>query len=138
MTDDNNAPKLDLDLIQMVQRARMMNDDTAKPSKVSAVYWIAAKAPNPAPTPRAGKWIVQTTVDVVDALWEKVKAATEAGELGYKSKVSTAPGKEQGHSSARLLHIRVADSDDAADLERVRVALESLGITDMRYERDNA
>jgi hypothetical protein len=138
MTDDNNAPKLDLGLIQMVQRARMMNDANAKPSEVSAVYWIEAKAPDPNPTSRAGKWIVPTTVDVVDALWAKVKAATEGGELGYKAKVSTAPGKEQGHASARLLHVRVADSDAAADVERVRAALEALGVTDMRYERDSA
>jgi hypothetical protein len=136
MTDDNNAPKLDLDLIQMVQRARMMNDDTAQPSQVSAVYWIEAKAPDPAPTPRAGKWIIPTTVDVVDNLWAQVKAATEAGELGYKAKVSTSPGKEQGHSAARLIHVRVADSDDAAEVKRVRVALEKLGATDLRYERD--
>ncbi len=136
MADDNNAPKHDLDLIQMVQRARMMNDDDAQPSQVSAVYWIEAKAPNPNPTPRAGKWIVPTTVDVVDTLWEKVKQATENGELGYKAKVSTSPGKEQGHSDARLIHVRMADSDDTAELERVRVVLEALGATALHYERD--
>jgi len=136
MADDNNAPKLDLDLIQMVQRARMMNDNDAQPSQVSAVYWIEAKAPNPNPTPRAGKWIVPTTVDVVDALWEKVKEATENGELGYKAKVSTAPGKEQGRSDGRLIHVRVADSDDTAEVERVRVVLAALGAADLRYERD--
>lgn len=136
MTDDNTTPRLDLDLIQMVQRARMLNDAAAQPSQVSAVYWIEAKAPGAAPTPRAGKWVIPTTVDVVDALWAQVKRATEAGELGYKAKVSTAPGKAQGRADARVIHVRVADSDAADDVERVRAALVRLGAGGLRYERD--
>ncbi|MEO0563316.1 MAG: putative phosphothreonine lyase domain-containing protein [Chloroflexota bacterium] len=139
MPDDKNNPKMDLDLIQMVQRARMMNDNTAQPSDISAVYWIEAKAPNPSPTPRAGKWEIHTHVDEVDALWAKVKAATEAGELGYKSKVSTSPGKDQANANARIIHIRCSDSADEADLERVRVKLHEIGVADdavVGYEAD--
>ncbi len=121
--------KHDLDLIQMVQQARMQNDDQAQPSQISAVYWIEAKAPNPQPTPRAGALVIATKIDAVDALWAKVKAATEAGELGYKAKVSTSPGRDQGMASDRLIHVRVADGTDEAAIQRVRAKLRDLGIT---------
>ncbi len=134
----DEQPDINLDLIQMVQRARMQNDANATPSDVSAVYWIEAKAPNAAPTPRAGKWIIRTTVDQVDRLWQTIKAATEAGQLGYKAKVSTSPGKDQAKSDARLIHVRVADSDNTAEVERVREALRGLGIDSdmMTYQPD--
>jgi hypothetical protein len=127
MTD--KPPKHDMDLIEMVQRARMKNDDQAQPSQISAVYWIEAKAPNPQLTPRAGALVIATQVNSVDDLWAQVKAATEAGDLGYKAKVSTAPGRDQGMASDRLIHVRVADGTDAADLQRVRAKLHQLGIT---------
>ncbi len=133
---DNNDD-LNLDLISMVQRARMAHDADAKPSDVSAVYWIEAKAPPtaPQPTPRAGMWIIPTTVQAVDALWAKIKTATEAGELGYKSKVSTSPAKKQGRADDRVIHVLTADSTDAADVQRVRDALRTLGLTqEIRYE----
>lgn len=138
---DNTPPNdpHDLDLIQMVQRARMANDAQARPSEVKAVYWIEAKSPTGAPTPRAGAWIIPTTVGEVDALWERVKSATEAGKLGYKAKVSTAPSKGQGRTSDRVIHIRVADSDDQTAVERVRQALVDLGIdAALTYSRDKA
>jgi len=135
MADEN--PKMDLDLIQMVQRARMINDEQAQPSEVNAVYWIEAKAPSGKPTPRAGKWVIPTSVDAVDALWGKIREATEQGELGYKSKVSTSPGKNQAHSDARLIHVRVADSDDKQDVARIKRALNALGISDkLEFVRD--
>lgn len=135
MADKPKKP--DMDLIDMVQRARMVNDAQATPSQVAAVYWIEAKAPTGTPTARAGAWIIHTTVTEVDALWATIKAATEAGTLGYKSKVSTSPGKEQGHPDARLIHVRVADSAADADVKRVEQALRDLGVSgDMRYEAD--
>lgn len=138
MTDPNQKP--DMDLIEMVQRARMLNDASARPSDVAAVYWIEAKGPQtPAPTPNAGAWIIQTTVDAVDALWARIKAATEDGQLGYKSKVSTSPGKRQGRATQRLIHVRTYDSTDEADRARVREALRELGIEDdIVYEADKA
>ncbi|MEL6268699.1 MAG: putative phosphothreonine lyase domain-containing protein [Chloroflexota bacterium] len=124
MTDDMN-----LDLIQMVQRARMQNDDNALPSQMTAAYWVEAKAPQGGPTPRAGALIIETKADVIDDLWKQIKAATEAGKLGYKAKASTSPGKSQPHASDRLIHIRVADGDDTADLERIRAALREMGVS---------
>jgi len=132
--------KPNLDLINMVQQARMMHDSQATPSQVSAVYWIEAKRPEgdyPAPTPRTGEWRIPITVDQVDALWETIKTATEAGKLGYKSKVSTKPAKGQADINARVICVRTVDADDQVDVERVYDALFALGITiEMTYQRD--
>lgn len=125
--------KPNLDLIQMVQRARMQHDAEATPSQIDAIYWIEAKHESATPTPRAGQWVTDVPPDVVDAVWARIKAATHAGELGYKSKVSTA--KREGAPAHRLC-ARTVDADDAADVQRVRDALEKLfpGVT-WEYER---
>ena len=91
---NKQADDLNLDLIHMVQDARMMHDETARPSDFAAVYWIEAKRPKgayPPPTAHAGEWQIKLNVETVDAVWEGVKALTKAGRLGYKSKVSTRP-----------------------------------------------
>lgn len=129
--------KADLNLIQMVQQARMMHDAQTKPSTVDAVYWIEAKnlTQNASqPTPRAGQWVLDTDLEHVDALWEIVRTATERGELGYKSKVSTASRSGESTES-RTICVRTIDETDTVDVERVREALRSLGIAgDWRYE----
>lgn len=124
------SQKPNFNLINLVQQARMQHDAEATPSQVSGVYWIEAKCAvdTPGPTPRAGYWRVQTTLDSVDALWAGIKAATEAGQLGYKSKVATA--SRDGQMNTRVIHVMTYDADDAADVERVRAALESLGMPD--------
>ena len=121
--------KPNLDLINLVQQGRMAHDQEARPSQVSGVYWIEAKAPvgsQPGPTTRAGSWIMTTSVDEVDKLWAKIKAATEAGNLSYKSKVSTA--SRDGSSASRVIQVLVADSADQAEVDRVRASLDALGI----------
>jgi hypothetical protein len=120
-----------LDLIQRVQAARMQHDKNAQPSQISGVYWIEAKAIEfPVPTPRSGQWIIMTTLAEVDHLWAKVKEANEAGQLGYKSKVSTAVAPGQTDPNARLIYVCTCDSADEADVLRVGEALRTLGITD--------
>jgi hypothetical protein len=129
---DNHDPNLDL--IRMVQNARMAHDAAAQPSQVSAVYWIEAKRKSEGapPTPRAGQWVIETTTAEVDAHWAKIRAATEAGALGYKSKVSTAA--RGGVADSRVIWVVTYDADDSADVERVRAALQSLGFSNLRYE----
>lgn len=130
--------KLDLDLIQMVQQARMAHDADAVPSQMAGVYWIEAKCEVETlpPTSRAGRWIIPTTVSEVDALWEKIKAATRAGKLGYKSKVSTASRDLGKDRNDRVIHVVTADADNTADVARVREALRELGINEnIQYER---
>ncbi len=116
--------KPNLDLISRVQQARMQHDQTARPSQVSGVYWIEAKrppGPDPGPTPRAGYWRLVTTVEQVDEQWAKIKSATEAGQLGYKSKVATAT--HDAHPASRQIHVLTYDSADEADVKRVRAAI---------------
>ncbi len=128
-----NQPNLDL--ISMVQQARMTNDAEAQPSRVSAVYWIEVKSQQPQhpPTSRAGHWLIRTTLSEVDAVWARIKAATEAGQLGYKSKVATA---SRGASDERVIHVMTYDANDRDDVERVRAALTDLGYSDtLHYER---
>ena len=126
---------INLALIQMVQDARMLQDQAATPSDYAAVYWIEAKCAvkHPAPTSRAGEWRVELRANEVDAVWERVKAATVAGQLGYKSKVSTGPAFGQAQHDGRVLCARTYDADDAEDVERVRIALLGLGLRSLSY-----
>jgi len=140
MSDEQKPDNLNLDLIQMVQNARMLHDKDAIPSEVPGVYWIEAKSQldtTPSPTPRAGEWLIPTTVDRVDDLWAKIQQATQAGELGYKSKVSTSPAQGQALREERLICVRTYDADDTEDVERVRQQLVQLGVSDeaMTYQR---
>jgi hypothetical protein len=131
----SESDKPNLDLINRVQQARMQHDSAARPSQVSGVYWIEVKcAPGlqPDPTPRAGYWRLITAVDQVDEIWATIKTATEAGQLGYKSKVATASHDSNPHS--RLVHILTYDSADEADVNRVRAALTVPG--DWTYHTD--
>ena len=137
MTDNSNQPNLDL--INMVQNARMMHDETARPSDYAAVYWIEAKRKHgdyPPLTPNTGEWRIKLTVENVDAIWEQVKQATVAGKLGHKSKVSTRPAAGQADPDERLLTVRTYSADDVDDVERIKSELEAMGLTDMTYVRD--
>ena len=134
MSDDKPS-KLDMDIINMVQNARMQHDSEAVPSKVPGVYWIEAKAPadHQQPTARAGEFTLETDVDRVDAQWEQIKKATEQAELGYKSKVSTSPTDGTPHGKQRVIIVKTYDADDSDDVARVRAKLESLGFSDMMF-----
>jgi len=134
---DNKPHKLDMDLIKMVQNARMMHDADAVPSKVPAVYWIECKNSSPAQKPtRPGEFRISTTVDEVDEQWKIIKAATESGKLGYKSKVSTVPTDGTPHGEQRMICVRSYDAEDSADLERIESKLKQLGFEQFSYERD--
>ena len=141
MSDDNRPAKPDLDLIHMVQRARMLHDETARPSDYTAVYWIEAKRASgdyPAPTANAGEWRIQLTVETVDAVWERVKRATVDGHLGYKSKVSTRPAAGQVDPDQRTLCVRTYDADDGVDVRRVGKALREIGLDTLQYVADKS
>ena len=136
---NRRAKDLDLDLIDMVQKARMLHDETALPSDYTAVYWIEAKrraGDFPAPTAYAGEWRVKLLAETVDAVWEAVKALTVAGQLGYKSKVSTRPAAGQAGPEERMICARTYDARDQADVARVRAALQRLGLNDLEYVAD--
>jgi hypothetical protein len=135
MPDDKLNPP-NLDLIQMVQQARMQHDADAVPSEMGGVYWIEVKpaSATQSPTPRAGLWLIETDTAHIDAQWAAVKAATQAGKLGYKSKASTRPRGGQGGADSRVICVCTYDRADAADVERVRIALAELSLIPSRYE----
>ncbi|MGQ9908943.1 MAG: putative phosphothreonine lyase domain-containing protein [Candidatus Flexifilum sp.] len=124
---DRDAGAIDprsLDLIARVQRARLEHDADLLPSQVSGVYWIECQRPaaDPAPTARAGAFIIPARREHVDALWQVIRAATRRGELGYKSKVATAP-RPSGDAVVYPIHVATGDAADEADCARVRAAL---------------
>lgn len=135
MSDDKAQPP-NMDLIRMVQQARMLHDSEAIPSQVAAVYWIEAKPHDivQAPTAQVGYWLIETDMAQVDSVWAAVKAATERGELGYKSKVSTA--SHGSNPDQRVIYVCTVDATDTADIKRVEAALAALGIISMRYVAD--
>lgn len=136
MVHDRQPQQMNLDLIAMIQRARMLHDEDARPSDYAAVYWIEAKCATgdcSQPTANAGEWRARLTVATVDQVWEKVKQATVAGKLGYKSKVSTRPAAGQADPDERLLCARTYDARDVDDVERVRAALQALGLETLEY-----
>ena len=122
---------LDLDLIRMVQQARMAHDADAVPSEVAGVYWVEAKRKTVGhePTPRAGVFVISTTQQQIDALWATIKQATWDGKLGYKSKAATASRSMGVDQTDRVIHVLTYDADDTADVARVRAALIELGVT---------
>jgi len=123
-----------------VQNARMMHDQTARPSDYTSVYWIEAKRKQgdyAQPTPNTGEWRVKLHVDKVDTIWEAIRSATEQGKLGYKSKVSTRPAAGQTQPEDRLLCVRTYNADDSNDVERVKQILMDMGLVDdLVYVRD--
>ncbi len=135
MSNDDSFERA-LDLIRRVQDARMAHDAEAIPSQVSAVYWIEAKARTPGthPTARAGYWLVETTLQAVDRVWQVVKTATVEGRLGYKSKVATA--SRSGDPDARVIHVCTYDAADAGDVARVEAALRALELQPVAYHAD--
>jgi hypothetical protein len=141
--NDNETQPPNLNLIQMVQRARMQNDATALPSRANAGYWIEAKrkSDGPGPTPRAGHWVIPTTLDAIDELWTKIRAATEAGQLGYKARVSTRPprdpkGPQTAPTNDRVIYVCTYDACDGEDVGRVQAGLARLGVKEsFEYQR---
>lgn len=115
------------------------------PSSYAKGYWIHAvdqsfdfKACNPN---KFGKWILKCSSDVVDSNWEVIKKATEQGNLGLESKVSTllrAPGHEDETHYVILVYTK--DHQDSSDVFRVLDDIRKLNISLMeervRYKTD--
>ncbi len=140
MPESQPSGDINLALIQMVQDARLLHDETALPSDYAAVYWIETKRPDgdyPAPTAHAGEWRVSLRADEVDKAWQKVKEATVAGKLGYKSKVSTSPAAGQAHPDQRMLCVRTGDAHDAQAVARIKAVLLAIGLRDLVYVPDS-
>jgi hypothetical protein len=113
----------------------------SKPSDVTEVDWIYAACrvgSYPPATRRSGKWMVMLEIGQVDAVWARIKAATEEGRLGRFSKVSTAkPSPYAFDPRTKVVCVYTYDSDDVGDVMRVRDELRRLGVTEkIGYKTD--
>lgn len=104
-----------------------------KPSETTNVPWISAlrlQGEYSEPTDSSGKWLVFTHEKKMDALWAKIKKATESGNLGYGSKVSTQmPSPFASNPNEEVICVYTYDGEDKEDVVRVREELRSLGVT---------
>jgi hypothetical protein len=139
MPKDDPLTQYTQDLIAMVQRARRDFDAAHRPSQVDTGYWLEARPMPPAatPVPHNGEWRFLVPPEQADAAWERVRAATEAGQLGPKSKIATTPIRYQGQPR-RLICARVRDAADAADIARVQQALAALTDAQLVFHPDDA
>ena len=87
-------------------------------------------APGPARPPRSVALRAETGVADVDALWQRLRAATHAGQLGYKVKVATAA--HEAAPDRRELRVLIADRADAPEVARVQAKLQAL-TPDLRW-----
>lgn len=109
-----------------------MNPDPRNPSTVTESYWLYAfreAGDYPEPTERSGKWLIFVSAVRVDALWRKIKQATEAGKLGGVSKVATGKSSPLSNDSrSRVICVYSYDWTDEEDVRRIRRALRKLGV----------
>lgn len=75
-----------------------------------------------------GKWLAFFSPQFVDEWWEKIEAATLAGDLGPVSKVSTMY-PTQHDRRRKVICVYVCDIDDMDDVMAIREKLRELGIT---------
>ncbi|MEW6684459.1 MAG: putative phosphothreonine lyase domain-containing protein [Nitrospirota bacterium] len=130
---------MERDAILLHEAQKHRQRDLAKPyadqppSTVTEVHWLYAERATghyPAATPRSGKWLIFVPVREIDRVWAVIKAATEAGRLGDRSKVATAkPRVTAKDPNARVICVYTYDAADEGDVQRVREVLRELGVT---------
>lgn len=113
-----------------------------RPSRFTGDYYLHAVGPQPAEglVRRPGKWLIFVSRSRIDALWESVRRAVQAGRLGHAAKVSTAlPDPLSPDPKKHVICVYTADEDNPTDVRRVRDALRALGITwKIPYKSDKA
>jgi hypothetical protein len=104
-----------------------------KTSEVTDSYWLHAQrkiGTYPVATENCGKWLLFVPAAQIDAVWAKIKLATEEGRLGSSAKVATArPNPNATNPDTKVTCIYTYDWTDEADVRRIRQELRQLGIT---------
>jgi len=115
--------------------------DDRLPSKEQKDYWLHSKRKKgfyPLPL-NGGKWLVFLKKDKVDEFWLKIKEATENGELGDYSKVSTLAHIKRIKSDEHVIYVHTYNWKDEEDVRRVRQKLRELGVSwSIPYKTDRA
>jgi hypothetical protein len=134
------APTVELSARAEPSAATIATDD--RPSRFTGDYYIHATGPQPAEgsARRPGKWLIFVSRSRIDALWETIRRAVEAGRLGHAAKVSTAlPDPLSPDPKKHVICVYTADEDDAVDVRRVREVLRQVGVTwKIPYKSDAA
>lgn len=115
--------------------------ETPKPSEVMDSYWIYASRKQgiyPEHSENGGKWLIFVPLEQIDVVWEKIRLATEQGNLGSSAKVSTArPNPNASNSGTKVICVYTYDWTDEYDVRRIREALRQLGFTSkISYKAD--
>jgi hypothetical protein len=112
------------------------------PSQITDDYWFYAHGPAvcDADACRTGKWLVFVPARQVDRWWERVRLATEHGQLGTSAKAATARRNDLAASQrTKLICVYTRDWQDQDDVRRVLRQLRVLGVTSrLSYKTDEA
>ena len=104
-----------------------------QPSLVTNEYWIKSKRQTgiyPPTSEHGGKWLIFVPIENLDETWEKIRIATECGNLGASSKVATAkPNQNAVTNSQKVICVYTYDWTDREDVMKIRDQLRQLGIT---------
>jgi hypothetical protein len=108
--------------------------------RIGWLYALRETPGYPDTTERSGKWMVFIKLDEVDAFWERVRTALQAGKLGDIAKVATTPNPNKpGGVEYRVVCIYSYDSADENDVWRIRDSLRELGVSwEIYYKLDAA
>jgi Bles03-like protein len=113
-----------------------------RPSSFTGGHYLHAAGPQSeeGSARRPGKWLVFVSRSRIDALWNVVRRAVEAGRLGHAAKVSTAlPDPMSPDPKKHAIFVYTGNEDDPTDVRRVREALRQLGINwKIPYKSDAA
>lgn len=108
-------------------------EQQARPSLVTDDYWVYAERKTgvyPTATERSGKWLIFVPLPNIDAVWERVRAATEAGKLGDSAKTATAMQNPNAvDQTKKVICVYTYDWQDKEDVMRIRAELRNIGIS---------
>ncbi|MFE2971699.1 putative phosphothreonine lyase domain-containing protein [Streptomyces sp. NPDC059340] len=113
------------------------------PSRETTEPWLWAAARDTPLTeddhPWSGKWLWFTPLSLLDASWTTIRAATEDGLLGYRSKAATLINtRTKSDDTRRPICVYTRDWRDIDDVQRVLTNLRALGIVDvLLYKTDS-
>jgi hypothetical protein len=86
---------------------------------------------------RSGKWMLFSSPAYHEEVWRTIKAATEAGTLGYLAKTANPEWPGSGHLRSLVTLVYTRDYEEIDDVRRVLVALRGLGFNaTLSYKRD--
>ncbi len=110
------------------------------PSKITTEYWIYADGLGGGcyqdGKTYVGKWLIFVRRGSVDEVWERIRQATEKGQLGIAAKVSTS--RPSGYKSQNhVICVYTYDFRDKANVGGVVKRLREMGITGKLYYKSD-